>query len=44
MKITMMMVTRGEGVEEEKAGAGGVLHASGADAENTEGKDGNRKW
>jgi hypothetical protein len=41
----MMMMTRGEeGLEEEKAGAGGVLRASGADAENTEGADGNRKW
>jgi hypothetical protein len=39
MKITMMMImTRGEGADEEEAGAGGVLRASGAGAKNTEGK------
>ena len=36
-----MMMTRGEGADEEEAGAGGVLRASGAGAKNTEGKDGN---
>jgi hypothetical protein len=35
MKMTMMMMTRGEGADEEKAGAGGVLRASGAGAKNT---------
>ena len=36
-----MMMTRGEGADEEEDGAGGVLRASGAGAKNTEGKDGN---
>jgi hypothetical protein len=31
---------RREGADEEEAGTGGVLRASGAGAENTEGKDG----
>jgi hypothetical protein len=39
MKMTTMMMTRREGADEEEAGAG-VLRASGANAENTEEKDG----
>jgi hypothetical protein len=41
MKMTMMAMTRGEGPDEEEAGAGGELCASGAGAKSTEGKDGN---
>ena len=36
MKMTTMMMLRREGADEEEAGAGGVLRASGADAGNTE--------
>jgi hypothetical protein len=32
MKMTMMVMTRGEGADEEEAGAGGVLRASSAGA------------
>jgi len=40
LKMTTMMTTRREGADEAEDGAGGVLHASGVGAENSEGKDG----